>query len=362
VSNAVRVPEEPLRSLQIALPLLLAFASPSVFGDQVAFKNGDRLTGAIMKSDAKSLLMSTAIAGEVTVSWQEIQELHSDLPLHVVLADGNELVGRLATREGKLEIATGAGNPVEVTKERVVALRNNEEQLAYEKSQHRSLLHGWDGNLDAGFELTRGNSKTRNFRFAFGAVRKVSREELTLYAESLYSIDDVAGASPHVTANVNRGGARLDHDFTSRLFVFANTDFMSDGLQDLNLRSVVGGGIGYHLINRDNATLKLLGGANFTRENYVETQRNLAAGQVGEELTLKLGKSTALLQNLAFFPDLTDSGGNYRTNFSLGTVTKIAKWLGWQTNFSDTYVTNPPAGKKQNELVFTSGLRLAFFH
>jgi hypothetical protein len=95
----------------------------------------------------------------------------------------------------------------------------------------------------------------------------------------------------------------------------------------------VGGGIGYHLINRDHATLKLLGRANFTHENYVEIQRNLAAGQVGEELTLKLGKSTALLQNLAFFPDLTDSGGNCRTNFSLGTVTKIAKWLGWAKQF-----------------------------
>ena len=137
---------------------------------------------------------------------------------------------------------------------------------------------------------------------------------------------------------------------------------MSDSLQDLSLRSVVGGGFGYRIINRDNATLKLFGGANFTRENYVDIQRNLAAGQVGEELTLKLGKSTSLLQNLAFFPDLTGSGSNYRTNVSLSTVTKIAKWLGWQNNFSDIYVTNPPAGKKQNELVFTSGLRLAFAH
>jgi putative salt-induced outer membrane protein len=353
--------EEPLRSLHIALPLLLAFASPLVFADQVGFQNGDRLTGVIMKSDAKSLLITTVVAGEVTVSWQEIQELRSDLPLHVVLTDGKELVGKITTREGKLEIVTNRGT-VEASKERVVALRNNAEQLAYEKSQHRSLLHGWDGGLDGGFELTRGNSKTRNFRFAFGAVRKVSREELTLYAESLYATDDVAGARPHVTANLNRGGARFDHNFISRFFLFANTDFMTDGLQDLNLRSVVGGGIGYHLINRDNATLNLLGGANFTRENYVEVQRNLAAGQVGEEFTLKLGKSTALLQNLAFFPDLTDSSGNYRTNFSLGTVTKIAKWLGWQNNFSDTYVTNPPAGKKQNELVFTSGLHLAFSH
>ena len=351
-----------MRNLQIALHVVLVFASHSVFADQVAFKNGDRLTGAILKSDAKSLRMTTAVAGEVTVSWQEIQEFRSDLPLHVVLANGKELVGRMIARDGKLKIVTNTGVTVEASKKTVVAVRNNAEQLAYEKSQHRSLLHGWDGGLDAGLELTRGNSMTRNFRFAFGAVRKVSREELTLYADSLYSIDDVAGARPHVTANVNRGGARFDHDFVSRSFVFANTDFMTDGLQDLTLRSVAGGGIGYHLINRDNATLNLLGGANFTRENYVEVQRNLAAGQVGEEFTFKLGKSTALLQNLAFFPDLTNRGGSYRSNFSLGTVTKIGKWLGWQNNLSDIYVTNPPAGKKQNEFAFTSGLRLAFSH
>ena len=350
-----------MRSLQIAFPLLLASASLSAFADQVRFKNGDQLTGTILKSDAKSLLLKTTVAGEVTVSWQEIQELHSDLPLHIVFADGKELVGRMATRNGRLEIVTDAGVSVEGPKESVVALRNNAEQLAYEKSQHRSLLRRWDGGLDAGFEFTRGNSKTRNFRFAFGAVRKVSREELTLYAESLYSIDDVAGARPHVTADANRGGARFDHDFVSRLFVSANTDFMTDGLQDLNLRSVVGGGIGYHFINRDSATLNLLGGVNFTRENHVENQRNLAAGQVGEEFTLKLAKNTSLVQNLAFFPDLTrNSRGNYRTNFSLSMITKISKWLGWQSNFSDIYVTNPPAGKKQNEFVFTSGLHLAF--
>ena len=364
MSKLIPVPEETLRSVHIALPLLLAFASVTALADQVRFKNGDQLTGEILKSDANNLLMSTKVAGEVTVSWPEIQELRSDLPLHIVLANGKELVGRMTTRDGRLEIAIGVGVTVEAPMESVVALRNNSEQSAYEKSQHRSLLRHWDGGVDAGFELTRGNSKTRNFRFAFAAARKVSRQEMTVYAESLYSIDDVAGASPHVSANENRGGARFDHDFaSSRFFVFANTDFMTDSLQDLNLRSVVGGGIGHHIVDRDNVTLNLLGGANFTRENYAEVQRNLAAGQVGEELTLKLGKNTSLTQNLAFFPALTrNDRGNYRSNFSLGTITKISKWLGWQNDFSDVYVTNPPAGKKQNELVFTSGLHLAFVH
>lgn len=353
--------EEPLHSLQAVIPIFLTFGSPLLFADQVRFNNGDRLTGTILKSDAKNLVIRAAVAGEITVQWQEIQEIRSDLPLHVELADGKILVGRVTSRDGRLEIVSNAGISVEAPKESVVALRNNEEQLAHEKIQHPSLLQGWDGGIDAGFELTQGNSETRNFRLAFRAARAVSREKLTLYAESIYSLDVLPNARPHVTANETRGGARFDRDLTSRVFVFVNADFMSDGLQDLNLRSVLGGGIGYHLIKRDRATLDLLGGANFTRENYAEVQRNLAAGQFGEEFTLKLGKNTSLSQNIAFFPDLTDSG-NYRINFSVGTLTKVVKWLGWQNNFSDVYVTNPPAGKKQNEFVFTSGLNVAFAH
>lgn len=94
--------------------------------------------------------------------------------------------------------------------------------------------------------------------------------------------------------------------------------------------------------------------------DYVDIQRYLGAGQVGEEFKLKLSRNTSMIQNAAFFPDLTSSAGNYRINFNFGVTTKIVKWLGWQNNFSDAYVTNPPSGKKQNELVVTSGLRIAF--
>jgi putative salt-induced outer membrane protein YdiY len=350
-----------MRSLGVALPLFLAFSSSSLFADQVAFKNGDRLSGAILKSDTMTLVIKTMVAGEVSVSWSEIQELRSDLPLHVELTDGKMLAGKVTTHEGTLEVITNAG-AVEAPKNSVVALRGEAEQLAYERSHRGSLLYGWDGGLDAGIELTRGNSETKNFRFAFRAGRKRAGDELSLYAQSLYSIDDLPDARPHVTVNENSGGVRFAHDLTERLFLFSNTDFMSDGLQDLNLRFVSGGGIGYHVIKRERTNLDLLGGMNFTHEDYVEIQRNLASGQVGEEFKLKLGKNTSVIQNVAFFPNLTNSAGDYRVNFNFGTVTRIVKWLGWQNNFSDTYVTNPPAGKKQNELVLTSGLRLAFFH
>ena len=349
--------------LQFAFPLFLVFGSPTLFADQVTFKNGDRLTGLFLKSDSKCLVMKTAIAGEVTVSWPEIKELRSDLEMHVGLADGRILVGKIMTGpDGQVEISTSTGATVDARMESVVTLRSAAEQLAHKKSSERGMLRSWDGGLDVGFELTRGNSDTRNLRFAFRAVRRVPPNNLTIYVDTIYSTDDLPSALPHVTANESRGGARFDRDFTSRFFLFANVDFMSDALQDLNLRSVLGGGVGYHLIKRGGTSLNVLGGANFTREHYVETQRNLGAGQVGQELKINFGKNTSLIQNVAFFPDLTGTGGNYRIHFSVGTITKIVEWLGWQNNFSDIYVSNPPAGKKQNELVFTSGLHVAFSH
>ena len=145
---------------------------------------------------------------------------------------------------------------------------------------------------------------------------------------------------------------------------------MADALQGLNLRSVASVGLGFHAIKSERTTLDFLAGGTFTDENYTETNptpppptrklvHNFGGLTLGEELTHKLGASTVLTQRLFFFPDLTDTG-QYRGAFDFGTVTKISKWLGWQNQFGDIYVSNPPAGKKQNDLVFTTGLSIAF--
>ncbi len=156
-------------------------------------------------------------------------------------------------------------------------------------------------------------------------------------------------------------GARYSRNFTPRLFGYGSADFQTDALQDLNLRSVLGGGLGFHAIKSDRTTLDFLGGLNYTRENYTTFNRNFAALTLGEELTHKLGASTLLSQKLYFFPDLSDTG-EYRATFNLGTVTKISKWLGWQNAFGNIYVTNPPAGTKKNDIVLTTGLNFSFTH
>ena len=57
--------------------------------------------------------------------------------------------------------------------------------------------------------------------------------------------------------------------------------------------------------------------------------------------------------------DLTHTG-EYRGTFTFGTVTKLNKWLGCQNSFGDVYVSEPPVGKKKNDLLFSTGLNLSF--
>ncbi len=346
-----------------ALGLILVCLLPaSLFADQIVLKNGDRLTGTIEQSDGKALVIKTEFAGEVTVDWSAVQEITSSQALHMTLSDGKTVSGTVTTSDGNFAVATANAGTVTEPKDSVSKIFGEAQQAAYEKSLHPGLLEGWQGGANVGFGLTRGNSETKNLALAFTADRKTLHDHLGLYTNSVYAANDAPGATPSTTANAVQGGIRYDHDFTPRLFGYVGADFQTDALQTLDLRSVFGGGLGLHVIKNERTTLDLLGGINYTREKYsLLPSRSFAAASIGEELNQKLGKNTVLVQKLYFFPNLNETG-EYRATFNLGTVTKISKWLGWQNAFGDIYVTNPPAGAKQNDILLTTGLNFSFTH
>ena len=340
--------------------LLTILLTSSLFADQLVIKNGDRLTGTIVKSDDKNLVIKTDYAGEVTVQWSAVQVMNSAAILHVGLKNGQTLVGPVTGENGNLAVSTNSGK-VEASKDSVSVIRNEAEQTAYDKSLHPDWGHNWTGGANVGFALTRGNSQTKNLALAFNADRKTLHDKLALYANFVYASNDAPGAHPSTSADAKQGGIRYDHDITPRLFGFLSGDFQTDALQTLNLRSVLGGGLGFHVIKAEATTLDLLAGGNYTRESYDAFSRNIGALTFGEEFMHKLHKSTVLTQTFYFFPNLTETG-EYRGTFNFGTVTKISKWLGWQNSFADIYVSNPPLGKKQNDILLTTGLNVSFTH
>ncbi|MGA7752002.1 MAG: DUF481 domain-containing protein [Candidatus Sulfotelmatobacter sp.] len=364
-----------LRRFQVLTLIAFFGLSSALFADQVTLKNGDRLTGTVVKSDGKTLVLKTDAAGDVTLKFDAIQEIKTDADLHVSLKGGKTAVGPVTTTDGKLEIATRTSGTIEASKDDVTLIRNDAEQTAYDKSLHPGLAHGWTGGANVGFSVARGNSETENLALAINAVHPTLNDKITIYLSSIDTQNNLA--TPSTVANLIQGGLRYDRNINPKMFAFASGDFMSNALQFLDLRQVYTGGLGYHAIKSDATTLDFLGGVNFTHETYSNgtllqvgpppvytsygVTNRFVALTLGEELSQKLGKGTVLTQNFDFYPDLQQSG-QYRGTFNLGTVTKISKWFGWQNQFGDIYVSNPPTGSKKNDLIFTTGLNVSFTH
>ncbi len=362
------------RKIEVLAVIAFFGFSTTLFADQVTLKNGDRLTGTVVKSDGKTLTLHTDAAGDIELKFDAIQDIKTDAELHVGLKGGKTAVGPVTTTDGKLEVATKSSGTVEAAKEDVTIIRNDAEQQAYEKSLHPGLAHGWNGGLNLGFSVARGNSETENLALAFNAVHPTLHDKLTLYASSINTTNDLA--DPSTVANLEQGGLRYDRDVNPKVFAFGAADFMANALQFLDLRQVYTGGFGYHAIKSERTVLDFLGGVNYTHETYSNgapilafpglfesygKTNKFAALTLGEELNKKLGKSTVVTQSVDFYPNLQQTG-EYRFTFNLGTVTKLNKWLGWQNQFADIYITNPPTGSKNNDMLFTTGLNISFTH
>ncbi len=368
------------------------------FADQVILKNGNKLTGTIAKSDGKTLVLKTDYAGDLTIKFDDIQSMTSTGDLNVT-AGGKTAVGPVTTTADKLVVATKTGGSVEAPIASVTVLRSPAEEAAYQKSLHPGFGEGWAGGANLGFALTAGNSETKNLNIGLNATRTGFHDKLTLYENSIYASASKVNLQPGAsvtTANSNGGGLRYDRDITPRVFGFGSGDFFANSLQNLDLRYILGGGIGFHAIKKPNTTLDLLAGINYTHESFsdlMETEPNplpppatitvlynhsdsSAALTVGDSFSHKLGKNSVFTQSFLLypsfsqtniaFPDATaDNVRIVRGAVNFGLVTKIHKWLGWQITFADVFDNHPLASNppiERNDITLATGLNLSFTH
>jgi putative salt-induced outer membrane protein YdiY len=351
-----------LKAIVVRLTIPFLFSMP-VLADQVVLKNGDRLTGGIVSADEKELTIKTEFAGTIKIQADAIVQISSDQPLYLVLKDSQTLLGIVSTTDDRLDVRTADAGSVSVSRASLQTIRSKEAQSAYEAELDRlrnpGLADLWKGTADAGFSLTRGNSKTVNLSLGMNATRTTTRDKTTAYVTSLYATNRATGANVN-TANAVRGGGRYDLNITSRLFGYGTGDLEYDEFQKLDLRVVLGGGLGWKVYRHEDTVFSVFGGGTLNKE-YFSTGLKRSSGEImmGEELTYSISKSNALHQRAAFMPNMTDIG-EYRFTFDVSNVMNLNSWLGWNITFSDRYLSNPVAGTEANDVLLTTGLRVSF--
>lgn len=345
--------------LIVALMTLCVPAS----GDVIELANGDRVTGEILTSGADTLTVKTELMGDVTIQRSGIVSIRSEQPLNVTLESGETVVGSIETREQTVRVRRQDSTEITVPLASVAAIRNNAEQAAWEREQERINNPGWrdfwSGAADLGLATARGNARTTTVSTGFNASRETGFDRTRLNFSQIYSTQNTT--EPYgATANRINGGVRYDRDISGRLFAFGFGDFTFDEFQDLDLRSVLGGGLGWKIIDTERTFFSFGAGANWAREKFATgLVRNSGELNLGEESSHKLTDTVRLFQSISVYPNLSETG-EFRMDFDGGMSAKLNSFLSWNVTVSDRYLSNPLPGKKSNDLLLTTGVSFTF--
>jgi len=339
----------------LLIPCLLA--SCFAYADQIQLKNGNSLTGKITKLDSGKVTIQTDFADEIAIKWDKIAKITSDTPIYLPGPNQKTLTVNSIERSDDHVIVSGANTPqTSLAAVDVTLFRSEDEQKAYEKTLHPGILEEWSGGLTFGLALARGNSETTNIASGLALARTTLNDKITLYLTSVYATDALLNTT---TSDAINAGARYDHNLTNRLFAYGSADFSYDQLQGLNLGTIIGGGLGVHVINRPDTSLDVLGGISWTRQAYIgNVIKSFPSAQIGETFSKHLFANTDFKQRGFFYPDLTNSS-QYNAALDAGLSTKVYKRLSWQLTFSDRYTSYPLPGKKSNDLLFSTGVGLS---
>jgi putative salt-induced outer membrane protein len=356
----------------LAAAVICLFATTAL-ADTVVLKNGDHLTGSVTLLTGGKLTVHTDYAGDIVIAFDSVSSVKVDKP--IVLSQESKKGKKVDIRKTEITsiergdkgftVTTPSGT-VEVAAADLTTARTPAAQKSYEDSLHPGWLHAWTGVANISFAVARGNSDTTTIGTGVTLTRVTKTDKTALYFNQVYTHD---GLLDETTANLTTGGVRYDHNLNQKLFAFGTGDFTSNALQDLNLRTVAGGGFGWHAIAKPNRQFDILGGIVWTHESYsavnsvtpptpAETN-SFAALDLGQQFTEKFGKNTIFTEQAYIFPDLQDTS-QYRFTLNSTLSTKIKSFLSWQTSVGNIYVTNPPAGTKDNDFILTTGLGITF--
>jgi putative salt-induced outer membrane protein YdiY len=234
--------------------------------DEVRLKNGDKLTGQIVRMQEGKLILKTAYAGEITIIWQELTGFQTDGSVKIVLIDETTLEGTTeVVEDGKMKLSTDKlETPSSFSLADVKAV--NPEPVKTVRIKTR---------LNASITSERGNTKSDNYYFDGEFVARTKKNRYTIGGElSKEKADDIT-TSQNWLAYGN-----YSHFLNEKWFLYVNTLFEHDEFKDLNLRSTLGAGAGYQFFETPLLNLSISAGLSMVDENFdLDEDNDYSAGQ-----------------------------------------------------------------------------------
>jgi hypothetical protein len=344
-------------------------ATPTGPEDTVIFKNGDVLTGKVVRATAAAVTFSSDRVGDVTLKWSDLETVTVRHPVRIITPGSSQSFDsptlRVIGTAAHLELEAkerGGGSPVDL--QDVEALTGSDRCA----SGIQEACPGWQlKSVSVNLSYLGTTQTDQTYGGSVESTRNWNPEDegwphqrtlLDLQA----NYDDKRKNSKPGSANITQEyDGRLQHLFfiTSDAF-YASTvaDFYHNNSLGLFLEQSYGGGVGrlWHGTEFD-ADLRFIGEHFYGPNPSV----SLAGSQLSERRTFYLNwiRSGANIVEEAKYTPVFNMGSAWQLYGRADLSIPINKKLQAKFGVADNYVENAPAPYRKNYLKTTMGLTYA---
>jgi hypothetical protein len=356
------------------LPVTAQEKPPVPSPDVVVFKNGDRLTGTVMRGVGDTIIFKSDDVGEVTVPMNKVKELRSRGSF--VVLTKNEKMSRVAKQPGNITLSDdtitvvppgGAPEPVSV---KDLAFVVDKPTYNREVAGNPGIWYGWKGSVGGGVTLVQSTSTGRNYTADINLVRSIPavtylppRTRTTFLLTEVYGklttpvIPQTTPPSPDDVARVHIFDTNFERNkyFTPHMYVLAGLSYGHNYSEGLKLQQIYSLGLGRTFIRDSVQLLDLSADVHYERQSFQQPtpNNNLIGSTFAESYRRNLPLRLLFTQSATYIQSWNELHA-YSVIGTAGFTMPVYKRWNLSVRARNDYLNNPAEGFKKNGFEFVT--------
>ncbi|WP_429886482.1 DUF481 domain-containing protein [Geoalkalibacter halelectricus] len=330
------------QTLLFATILFIALGANTAGADQITLHNGDRITGTVVDAKGGKLNILTPYAAKFAVAMDQIATIETDAPVTLRFYSTEILKGRLATREGQILL--------------LASEERSDTVIAWDQVRSINVPDiTWSGNIFLGGAHQAGNTDRMSLTFGADAVRRSPEDRFSL--SFLYNYAEEDG---ELTTRDAYGSMKYDYFFTPRFYGLLSVELLKDRFKDLNLRAVVGPGVGYQVWDDTRKGLDLEAGVAYFSEDRIDGEdEQWITARLAAIFRYQITPWLRFTDTLILYPHLED-GGEYTLRNDATLITSLGS--AWSLRLGNIWErdSDPAPGVKKDDFRTTLALQYSF--
>lgn len=365
-----------LRLMRTALVVLgcTLLGSRTACAAELHFRNGDRLTGELVRRDDGKIYFRSAVLGEVMVNEVDaaiVETAETPVESLAGLPPAPKTHAKSTTATAPTTPATGGagGPPANAV---AASAAKPVEKTPAGSTTTTAKIGRWKGKVEFGYQQQTGRQDALNTSVRADVEREGSVDTIKSSLRVLYG-----ELNDRTTSDRADASFRWRHQLSPKVFGQAVTSYLTDNIKQIDQNYEQNVGIGYALLKRDRHVINLGGGLTGQYREAQGIEGGFAAlGEFFEDYTYRFnGRLTFLQDMLAQYSPksrdsytivngtLTPTDGdeqNYKIRFNTTLQGKITERISMNLRFEYEFDNAIPNEDAKTDQRITSSLGYAF--